>query len=137
MGNPEAQRAHTTPEEKTKTGDRTIDVTRPTDPTRHTSTDRKRMYLAVGRLSGLLEVAGASQFGPCAGCVGSRLGRRTGMPAASAAAKAVAGASHGLQRIHEGQRGNPGHLTKPQLMLAASSSSVIHFRDNWIDFAIF
>ena len=41
---------------------------------------RERTYLAVGRLSGPLEVAGASQFGPCAGCVGGRDGSRPSRP---------------------------------------------------------
>jgi hypothetical protein len=66
---------HRRPEKtQTKTGDRTPDLTRPTDPTRHTSTDRKRTYLAVGRLSGPFELAGASQFWPCAGLEGGRDG---------------------------------------------------------------
>ena len=66
--------------EQTKTGDRTPDLTRPTNPTRHTSTDRKRTYLAVGRLGGPLELAGASQFGPCVGLEGGRDGSRPSRP---------------------------------------------------------
>ena len=54
-----------------------------------------------------------------------RLGRRTGMPAASAAAKAVAGASHGPPHVHQGHRGDPGHLVVlEKLMLTARFSGV-------------
>ena len=66
--------------EHTKTGDRTPDQTRPIDRPTDRRTDRKRTCLVDWHLSGPLELASASQFGPCAGCVGGRDGSRPSRP---------------------------------------------------------
>ena len=65
---------------QTKTGDRSPDQTRPTARPRDRQTHPERTYLAVGRLGGPLELAGASQFGPCVGLEGGRDGSRPSRP---------------------------------------------------------
>ena len=54
--------------------------TRPIDRPIDRQTHTERTCLVDWRLSGLLELAGASQFGPCAGCVGGRDGSRPSRP---------------------------------------------------------
>ena len=98
MGNPEAARKRSQTEE-TRTGGRSPDQTRPTDilADTHIQTDQEAPHLADGRFGGPLVLGGAGEVALSASAASAaettagRLGRRTGMPAASAAAKAVAG----------------------------------------------
>ena len=69
------------------------------------SIERVRSFSRAPQLSSRSVSASAAET------AAGRLGRRTGMPAASAAAKAVAGASHVPQRVHEGRRLFNGFLT--------------------------
>ena len=65
---------------QTKTGDRSPDQTRPTARPRDRQTHPERTYLANGRRSGPLVLAGASTSAPCAGYDADRDGSRPSRP---------------------------------------------------------
>ena len=72
---------HRRPEKtQTKTGDRSPDQSRPTARPRDRQTHPERTYLADGRRSGPLVLAGASTSAPCAGYDAGRDGSRPSRP---------------------------------------------------------
>ena len=103
--------------EHTKTGDRNPDQTRPIDRPTDRRTDRKRTCLVDWHLSGPLELASASQFGPCAGCVGGRDGSRPSRPP-----HGHAGCFGGGQRRRRGRGRAQARLRRAEEIQATQSS---------------